>query len=337
MEAIVFLRLEGMPKENATLRKRRAQKREVEVFDEVPGGLVVTHKNSLRLTAPPTSHIWISVRVAAAILQVTTGHIYKLKKSGDLRGGDGVANLADVLERYHIILRTTGALNDQAEAISMREFANGKIPREVIIEHGFPVELVKKAWKHHCDINHDPVVQQILADRETKKRREDALRCRDCLRTPEAAAADALEILRSASGDPTRTASLSMREERALVDLDIRCPSCRVIKATAPVDIMRARLRLLRVMPEPKPIDVDKEMPLPVSPTPADSIAPASPPTTLDAPAPLTTTETPAPATTPELANALTPMRVELVRPGVQGSLVDATTPPSPGEGSPSA
>lgn len=188
-------------------------------------------------------------------------------------GKDNEYNLGEILERYHILLRTHGVIAEEREAICMREFRAGKHPEVVMIERQYPFEIVKQAWDHHVAFTRDPEASRLESERLAAEQKEEATRCRSCLRTQLVALDDTLRIVRETTGDETRE-DFTLLEERACTGLDIRCQACRALKATAPVEAVRARLRVLAVMGPPKPIDVDKDMPLPppaaAPPTPPD-------------------------------------------------------------------
>jgi len=233
--------------------------------------------------------VWVSSKVVQAILQVTNTNVTKLRRNGEIRfdPDQGGYNLADTLERYTRKLRTEGAIDSQVETICYREFDAGLIPKEVIIKHGFSFDDVKRAWQHYIEMSRDAEAARLVVARETAQKKEEATRCRTCLRTAEFAQTDALRITREVTEEPERTTTLTMAEERACVDLDLRCPTCRMLKATAPVETMKARLRIrtLRAMGPPQP-----SMPLsgqeapPVPPPEAPAVAPPPAPVRPDKP-----------------------------------------------------
>ncbi len=232
---------------------------------------VAHHKRSVRYgDAKPAKEIFVSARVAQSILQINANYLSRLKREGKIKGSGNrdEYNLADVLERYQAQLRTQGLLVQETEARCIREFEAGKLPVDVIIEHGFSYEVVKAAWDHFMTMKKDPDIARIEAEREASTKKQEVTRCGECVRTSIVALEDTHRVVREATGDPKRT-SFNFDEERMLVGLNIRCSSCRMLKATAPIESIRARLRLLAVTGLPKPIDVDRDMPLPsASPTP---------------------------------------------------------------------
>ena len=211
-----------------------------------------------------------------AVLQLSGGHISTMRRTGKLSssGRDDEYNLAEILEHYQLMLKTTGILAEQQETTCIRDFRAGKHPEEVMIERGYPFDIVKQAWEHHLAFARDPAAVQVASEREAAARAQEATRCRECLRTISAAREDTMRIVSETTLDPDRD-EFMLLEERALVGLDIRCPSCRMIKATAPVDSIKARLRALAIMGFPKPIDVDRDMPLPPSASDAPSASTA--------------------------------------------------------------
>lgn len=219
-----------------------------------------------RLRRPPSANgVWVTGITAQAIMQVNSSHLCRLKATNEIRTKDGQYNLKDILERYQRQLHADGVIDQRIEAVCIREFKTGKLPEDVIEQHGFAWIVVKQAWTNWSEMRRDPEVRRIVAEREAAIQRETAERCRMCLRTPALASADSARIAQEVTSDPTRT-QLNMDEERACTGLDIRCPMCRAIKGTAPLNEMRARIRVLRVVGLPKPIVLD---PLPEPPPPA--------------------------------------------------------------------
>jgi hypothetical protein len=214
----------------------------------------------------------VTSRTAQAVLSVDSTYLARLKRMGKFSssGERDQYNLAEVLEHYRLMLQRTGQLAQEIEAICIREFRNGKHPEEVLVEHAYPFETVKMAWDHHHALVQDPHVLRLEAERAEAAKKEEATRCRACLRTETTAREDNLRVVRETTGEPLRE-SFTLLEERVFIGIDIRCPSCHALKATAPVEGLKARLRALAITGLPKPIDVDKEMPLPVAPpvTPA--------------------------------------------------------------------
>ena len=202
------------------------------------------------------------------MLAVTTHYLAQMKRLGKFTKTNtrDEYNLAEVLEQYRILLNKNGQLVQEIESVCLREFKDGKLPDEVIIEHGYAYDTVKRAWDHYVELRRDPEIARIEAEREASTKKQEVVRCRECLRSSIVALEDTHRIVREATGDPERTA-FNMNEERMLVGIDIRCPSCRALKATAPVESIRARLRVLSVTGLPKPVDVDREMPLPPTTT----------------------------------------------------------------------
>ncbi len=197
---------------------------------------------------------WVESRVAEAILQVGHDQCRRLAETGRLRRDTKkLYNLADILARYQQLLRTSGAIEQHVEATSYREFEAGRLPQEVVIEHAFSGEAVMAAWKNWNAMRADPIVAEQVHVRADGQRAEEAARCKDCLRTKAVRDADTLRIIREVTGDPVRE-TLNIAEDRAFAELDVRCLSCRTIKATAPVETMRARWRKLMILGEPKPI-----------------------------------------------------------------------------------
>jgi hypothetical protein len=210
-----------------------------------------------------TAEEWVTSKLVRAILQIRSSNLSQLKNLGTIRSKDGLYNLKDVLDRYKMSLRAEGVIDDQIEAVCIREFKAGAIPEEVIDKHGFAWLAVKQAWQNFDEMRSDPRVERIRAEREAARKHEEQARCRDCLRVPTLSHADSLRIVSAATDDPTRTA-LTIDEERACAGLDIRCPVCRALKSTAPIESMRARIRTLRVMGPPTPVNLP---PLPTSAT----------------------------------------------------------------------
>jgi hypothetical protein len=221
------------------------------------------YANKIRHPLVSPKDVWVPTKTAQAILGVTGAHLWSLKREGKLSAREREEyNLAEILERYRQLLKKTGELAQEIEAICIREFAAGKLPAEVIIEHGYAYDIVKQAWDHHIEMRKDPEIARIEAEREASSKKQEVVRCRECLRSSVVALDDTHRIVREATGDPERTA-FNINEDRVLVGLDIRCPSCRMLKATAPIESIRARLRVLAITGLPKPVDVDREMPLP--------------------------------------------------------------------------
>jgi hypothetical protein len=216
------------------------------------------HKKSSQVILDPAT-TWVSSKVAKAILQIQTNHLSTLKQKREIRfldGTEGGYNLFDILERYRKLLQAEGILQREIEASCIKEFAKGKVPQEVIIDLGFTWSDVKQAWVNWHDMQRDPEAIRVLEARKQTARVEVSTRCRGCERTPEIRQDDNLRVVREVTDDETRS-SLSMDMERACADLNFRCPVCRTIKATAPIDTMRARIRKLKVMGPPQPVVLD--------------------------------------------------------------------------------
>lgn len=197
---------------------------------------------------------WVKATIVEAILQVSNSQVHRLVRDGHLRGEKGLVNLQDVLLRYQQLLRMNGAIEEKIEAVSIREFEAGKLPQDVVIEHQFSAEVVLAAWRTWNAMKAEPTVAEQTAAREEARRLDEAARCRDCLRTPSVSKADALRIVKDVTGEDRER--FKMTEERAFADLDVRCGRCHQLKATAPVETMRARVRRLNVMGEPKPVEL---------------------------------------------------------------------------------
>lgn len=211
--------------------------------------------------------VWINARAASAILQLGTDRLSQMRRAGQLSssGKENEYKLSEILERYQRLLRTQGLVAEEREAICIREFRAGKHPEEVMIEHQYPFEIVKQAWDHHLAFARDPEAVRVENERLETVKKEEATRCRSCARAQTESRNDTLRIVRETTGDETRE-DFTLLEERACTGLDMRCPSCRMLKATASLDAIKARLRVLVVMGAPKPIDVDRDMPLPTPP-----------------------------------------------------------------------
>lgn len=206
--------------------------------------------------------------MAEAILSVSNTQVHRLIQHGTLRSERKMVNLADILERYKQLLRTSGAIEEKVEAVCVRAFEEGLLPQEVIVKFSFGIEQVHDAWKRWQALRADPAIAEKLRERSAGKEAEDRSRCRACLRTPKISDEDTLRIVRDVTGEPARQ-TLTLAEERALADLDVRCTTCRAIKVTVSLDVMRARIRTLRIMGEPKPITFD---PLPATPATPETV-----------------------------------------------------------------
>ena len=200
-------------------------------------------------------NVWVNSRVAASILEISNSHLHNLRKSGEIRhDGQSGFNLADVLERYRRLLRVQGAVDDQVEAICIREFEGNLLPQEIVIKHGFGLTPVMSAWTKWTALRRDPDVARILSERGATKHSLDATRCPDCLRTAGLAAEDTARLIPEITYDPKRT-SLTIAEERELAAMGARC-RCGELKATVPIELMRFRLRALRKVGEtPPPVE----------------------------------------------------------------------------------
>lgn len=212
--------------------------------------------------------------MAEAVLQISGTQVRRLADKGAIRTDRGLLNLADILERYKQLLRVNGGLDEKVEAVCVRAFEEGMLPQDVVVKYSFGIEHVHAAWNAWNALRADPLVAEKLREREQDKAVADAARCKGCHRLAKEANADTLAIVREVTADPRRR-SFAITEERAFADLDVRCPTCRAIKATAPIDTMRARFRRLPLLGEPQPIKLD---PLPPAPTPPSENAAAAPP-----------------------------------------------------------
>lgn len=226
-------------------------------------------------------HAWVSNRAAEAMLQISNSHLHTLKKQGEIRWDKQHGyNLADILERYQRMLRTKGALEENIEAICVREFEAGKLPQDVIVAHSLGIEVVHGAWNQWKALRSDPLVAQKVAERDDAKQSEEASRCRTCLRTKREQKTDSLRIVQEVTGDEVRT-GFTLFEERACADFDIRCQGCRSLKATVSVDNLRARIRAWTITGAPQPVELP---PLPETPG-VDAAPEAEPVATSDSPA----------------------------------------------------
>jgi hypothetical protein len=224
------------------------------------------HTSNLR--SERAKFVWLDIRTTCAILEVTYSRVKQLAKSGELvfQQGQGF-NLRSVLDRYQRMLRTTGAIDEQVEQTCIREFKDGLVPTEVILKHGFSFEAVTTAWQHFGVLQRDPATQQILGERDEEAAKDEATRCRVCLRGTTTAATDAQQAVRVAlheaaimhhDKDPNRAppasplapsdrSTFTMEEERALAPLDIRCSGCRMIKATINPKLMASYIVQARI------------------------------------------------------------------------------------------
>ncbi len=221
---------------------------------------------------PPSQNAtWVNSAVAQAFLQINPAHLSRLKGAGDIRTKDNVYNFKDLCDRFVQKLQTDGLIDQRVEAACISEFKRGAVPDEVIEKLGYGWSVVKLAWQSWVEVQNDPERRRVLAEREAAQKAaqkaDEVVRCRECLRTPALAAEDSLRIVREVTEDQSRT-NLSIDEERACTGIALRCSVCLAIKGTAPVNEMRARIRILRVVGPPKPVVL---APLPLAPVVAST------------------------------------------------------------------